>query len=279
MQEAVTPYIWYGVISMFLLGAFLFLEEEMATIVKFISMFEMPLTKSQKQHACESSVPHRSLPCCLSSFVRRAEVKAATADMGKCFFFYVIYHLLLSTVLLGVLAATVKIDHEHHGGGAVELWVESVGMFHQNRCVSQLGAGRRLHIATPTCCMLTGGVCSCFVTACVIDLFHVMEGLKFFTRPAHTLTPEEQGKFRPWASPLTPSPLPIKVWAHSGMTSLPTARQIRRGRGGGRGRQAGAVLDPGGEYCPPNRSMLSRLVRVCAGNTRGGRVLQRQLQL
>jgi hypothetical protein len=29
--------------------------------------------------------------------------------MGKCYLFYVIYHLALSTVLLGVLASTVKV--------------------------------------------------------------------------------------------------------------------------------------------------------------------------
>jgi hypothetical protein len=139
MQDAVTPYVWYGLITPVLLGLFLFLEEEMAPVIKFISKYELPLTKSHKQ----------------SSF------------LGKCYFFYLIYHLLLSTVLLGVLAATVKVA-EDMPGGAQKLYVESIGMFHQNRC---------------------------FLTACVIDMMHVMEGLSFFTRSGHTLTLEEEEKF------------------------------------------------------------------------------------
>eukprot|EP01050_Picozoa_sp_SAG11_P001516 SAG11_NODE_66_length_18786_cov_13.533255_3_plen_649_part_00 len=139
MQDATGPFVWYGIISLIFVGLFLFLEEEMAPIVKFISKYEMPLTKSHKQ----------------SSF------------LGKCYFFYLIYHLVLSTALLGVLALTVKIDDDFNGG-ALKLYVESIGMFHQNRC---------------------------FLTACVIDMFHVFEGLAFVARPAHTLTMEEEAKF------------------------------------------------------------------------------------
>ena len=36
----------------------------------------------------------------------------------------------------------------------------------------------------------------CFLTACVIDMAHVMEGLSFFTRPAHTLTKDEEEKIQ-----------------------------------------------------------------------------------
>ena len=139
MIEGVTPYVWYGLFVPLFLGFFLFLEEEMAPIVKFISKYELPLTKSHKQ----------------ASF------------LGKCYFFYVIYHLLLSTALLGLLAATVKVASDMQGG-PVKLYVESIGMFHQNRC---------------------------FLTACIIDMAHVLEGTSFFTRPGHTLTKEEESKF------------------------------------------------------------------------------------
>merc|ERR1712072_220946 len=52
--------------------------------------------------------------------------------------------------------------------GRLQLYIESVGVFHQHRL---------------------------YLTACVIDFLHVLEGLKFFTRKAHTLTPEEEAQF------------------------------------------------------------------------------------
>ena len=52
--------------------------------------------------------------------------------------------------------------------GRYQLYVESVGAFHQNRL---------------------------YLTACVIDFLHVLEGLSFFSRKAHTLDDEELSKF------------------------------------------------------------------------------------
>eukprot|EP01052_Picozoa_sp_SAG31_P003206 SAG31_NODE_122_length_23797_cov_39.343812_3_plen_653_part_00 len=139
MRDAITPYVWYGLLTPIALGLFLFMEEEMAPIIKFISKYELPLTKSLKQ----------------SSF------------MGKAYFFYVIYHLFLSTAAFALLCATVQVAAEV-AGGSMKLYVESIGMFHQNRC---------------------------FLTACIIDMAHVLEGTAFFTRPGHTLTKEEEEKF------------------------------------------------------------------------------------
>ena len=85
------------------------LEEEMAPIVKYIAKFESPLTKSIKQ----------------SSY------------LGKCYWFYVIYHMLLSTTVLGWLASNVKVDEDFFLGstkqGTVKLYVEAIGAFHQHR--------------------------------------------------------------------------------------------------------------------------------------------------
>jgi hypothetical protein len=52
--------------------------------------------------------------------------------LGKCYGFYVIYHLLLSTTLLGWLAMNVTVDKSLPGGRR-KLYVESIGMFHQVR--------------------------------------------------------------------------------------------------------------------------------------------------
>jgi hypothetical protein len=122
----------------------LILEEEMAPIVKFISKFETPLTKSIKQ----------------------------SIYLGKCYWFYVIYHMVLSTTVLGWLADNVSVDpnmHINEKQGAVKLYVEAVGAFHQHRV---------------------------FLTVGVIDMLHVLEGLSYFTRTGHSLTEEEEGKFK-----------------------------------------------------------------------------------
>lgn len=159
MKDAVGPYVWYGIFGIFTVILFLGLEEEMSPIVKYICKFEYPLTKSLKQ----------------SSY------------LGKIYWFYMIYHVALSTVLLGVLAMWVEVrnipvveggcietdetpdeDGTKCRSGRYQLYVESVGMFHQNRL---------------------------YLTACVIDMLHVLEGLSFFSRKAHTLDDEELSRF------------------------------------------------------------------------------------
>ena len=159
MKDAVGPVVWYGLFGLFFVILFLGLEEEMSPIVKYICKFEYPYTKSLKQ----------------SSY------------LGKIYWFYMIYHVALSTVLLGVLALWCEVRNipvveggcEETGGetdpdgakcrnGRYQLYVESVGAFHQNRL---------------------------YLTACVIDFLHVLEGLSWFTRKAHTLDDVELSKF------------------------------------------------------------------------------------
>eukprot|EP01044_Picomonas_judraskeda_P002577 COSAG03_NODE_188_length_10927_cov_5.525028_9_plen_785_part_00 len=159
MRNAVGPFVWYGLFGLFFVIMFLGLEEEMSPIVKFICKFEYPYTKSLKQ----------------SSY------------LGKIYWFYMIYHVALSTVLLGVLAiwcevrnipvveggcletgGEVDAEGQKCRSGRYQLYVESVGAFHQNRL---------------------------YLTACVIDFLHVLEGLSYFNRKAHTLDDEELSKF------------------------------------------------------------------------------------
>lgn len=159
MSDAVTPYVFYGVFGLFFVILFLGLEEEMSPIVKFICKFESPYTKSMKQ----------------SSY------------LAKMFWFYIIFHVALSTVLLGVLAIWCDVRNipvtplgceETNGepdadgaqcrSGRLQLYVESVGVFHQHRL---------------------------FLTVCVVDFIHVLEGLSFFTRKAHTLDDKELAAF------------------------------------------------------------------------------------
>ena len=143
-MDSVGKFIWYGVFGMFFVIAFLVLEEEMAPIVKFIAKYEAPLTKSMKQ----------------------------SAYLGKCYWFYVIYHMLLSTTVLGWLASNVKVDEDFFLGstkqGTVKLYVEAIGAFHQHRV---------------------------FLTVGIIDMIHVLEGVKFFPRSTHQLKDEEQDQF------------------------------------------------------------------------------------
>eukprot|EP01043_Picozoa_sp_COSAG02_P003783 COSAG02_NODE_95_length_37416_cov_60.512742_14_plen_831_part_00 len=159
MRNAVGPVVWYGVFGLFFVILFLGLEEEMSPIVKYICKFEYPYTKSLKQ----------------SSY------------LGKIYWFYMIYHVALSTVLLGVLALWCDIrnipvvdggceetlgetdaDGAKCRNGRYQLYVESVGAFHQNRL---------------------------YLTACVIDFLQTLGGLSYFSRKAHTLDDEELSKF------------------------------------------------------------------------------------
>ena len=140
---AVGHYVWYGIFALTFVILFLVLEEEMAPIVKYIAKFESPLTKSIKQ----------------SSY------------LGKCYWFYVIYHMVLSTTVLGWLANNVEVDPKMHINsrqGAIKLYVEAIGAFHQHRV---------------------------FLTVGVIDMIHMLEGLKYFTRAGHTLTVVEEDEF------------------------------------------------------------------------------------
>lgn len=144
-RDAVGFGVWYGVFALGFVIVFLVLEEEMAPIVKFISKYECPLTKSIKQ----------------SSY------------LGKCYWFYFIYHVLLSTAILGFLALNVTTDDDDNCGRivcntALKVYTEAIGAFHQHRV---------------------------FLTVGVIDMIHVTEGLAFFTRAGKTLTAEEEAKF------------------------------------------------------------------------------------
>jgi hypothetical protein len=146
--DFVGPYVWYGGGAVCAV-IFLALEEEMSPIVKFLCKFDSPLTKSHKQ----------------SSYLH------------KIFWFYVIYHVLLTTFLFGRLVlwlevadvAVVGVEGVEKRSGRLQLYVETVGAFHQNRL---------------------------FLTSCVIDMLHVMEGVGFFTRKARQLTAEEEGSFQ-----------------------------------------------------------------------------------
>lgn len=142
LQDSMGYFLWVFCALVFVL-LFLILEEEMAPIVKFIAKYESPLTKSMKQ----------------------------SAYMGKCYWFYVIYHMVLSTTILGWLAGNVKVDADFFidtQQGMNKLYVESIGAFHQHRV---------------------------FLTVGIIDMIHVMEGASFFPRTTHTLTAKEEAKF------------------------------------------------------------------------------------
>ena len=146
--DAVGPYLWYGFGGVCAV-IFLALEEEMSPLVKFLVKFESPLTKSHKQ----------------------------SVYLHNIFFFYVIYHVLLTTVLFGRLVLWLEVaDIPVEGvegittrSGRLQLYVETVGAFHQNRL---------------------------FLTSCVIDMLHVMEGASFFTRKANALTAEQESTFQ-----------------------------------------------------------------------------------
>ena len=161
MRDSVGGFVWYGVFGLFFAVVFLGLEEEMSPIVKFICKFETPFTKSHKQ----------------SSY------------LAKMFWFYMIYHVALSTVLLGILALWCEVKNvpvveggclgvERAGPGSLDpakcrsgrlqLYVESVGVFHQHRL---------------------------YLTSCVIDFLQCLNGLSFFTRKAHTLEDSELAEF------------------------------------------------------------------------------------
>jgi hypothetical protein len=124
-KEATGLFVWYGILALFFIISFLVLEEEMAPIIKFVSKFDSPKTKSIKQ----------------------------SVYLGKCYWFYVIYHWLLSTTVLGWLANNVQVDPAMHKNdaseGAIKLYIEAVGAFHQHRV---------------------------FLTVGVIDMLHAMEG-------------------------------------------------------------------------------------------------------
>jgi hypothetical protein len=135
VQDAVTVYIFYPVICVALFVGILGMEEEMAPITKYFSKYERPSTKSKKQ----------------SSY------------MAKTYFFYVIYHLIITTVALGVLSFFfVDCDNKPM------LFVETIGAFHMNRA---------------------------FLTCAIIDPFHTFEGVKFFRRQARQLTVEERAAY------------------------------------------------------------------------------------
>ena len=115
----------------------------MAPIVKYISKYDSPKTKSIKQ----------------------------SGYLGKCYWFYVIYHMLLSTTVLAFLAFNVDIDPDEvvdQRHGAIKLYVEAIGAFHQHRV---------------------------FLTVGVIDMIHAIEGVGYFTRKVHTLSGEEEAAF------------------------------------------------------------------------------------
>ncbi len=146
--DAVGPVLWYGFGGVCAV-LFLALEEEMSPMVKYLCKFDSPLTKSHKQ----------------------------SGYLHKIFFFYVIYHVLLTTLLFGKLVLWLEVaDIEVEGvegmtnrSGHLQLYVETVGAFHQNRL---------------------------FLTSCVIDMLHAMEGFGYFTRKAKPLTAEEEGTFQ-----------------------------------------------------------------------------------
>ena len=159
MVDALSPFVFYGIFGLFFVILFLGLEEEMSPIVKFICKFESPYTKSLKQ----------------SSY------------LAKMYWFYIIFHVALSTVLLGVLAMWCDVRNIPviEGGcvgtggetdadglkcrsGRLQLYVESVGVFHQHRL---------------------------FLTVCVVDFIHLLEGMSYFTRKAHTLDDRELAQF------------------------------------------------------------------------------------
>ena len=133
VKDTLTWPVYYCFIALGLFVSILGLEEEMAPIIKFFSKFERPVTKSKKQ----------------SSY------------LAKAYIFYVLFHLLLSTVGFAMLVQYVSTPDWKR------LYILCVGTFHMNRCL---------------------------LTCFVVDPFHMMEGAKFFRRPNHVLTAEEQMK-------------------------------------------------------------------------------------
>jgi hypothetical protein len=172
--------------------------------IKFISKYESPFTKSIKQASylgkcywfCESLQPATlSLP---RSLLRSLVIDLTLAGHHAV---DVIYHMLLSTTVLGWLAGSVVVDPAlqvranstrllvcvcavdppgvnvlrsplyavHAQGGATKLYVEAIGAFHQHRV---------------------------FLTCGVIDMLHMFEGLGKFTRRTHLLTEEEAAVFK-----------------------------------------------------------------------------------
>lgn len=70
VRDSVTPFIFYPVICLAMFVGILGMEENMSPITKYFSKFERPSTKSKKQ----------------SSY------------MAKTYFFYLIYHVIMTTV-------------------------------------------------------------------------------------------------------------------------------------------------------------------------------------
>jgi hypothetical protein len=131
IKDMMTWPVYYGFLALGLFISILGLEEHMAPIIKFFSKFERPVTKSKKQ----------------SSY------------RAKAYWFYVLFHLALSTLGFYVLVQYVSTPDWQR------LYILCVGTFHINRVL---------------------------LTCAVVDPFHMLEGVKYFRRSNHVLTAEEQ---------------------------------------------------------------------------------------
>ena len=133
IKDAMSWPIYYGILALGLFVSILGLEEHMAPIIKFFSKFERPVTKSKKQ----------------SSY------------LAKAYWFYVLFHLVLSTIGFYVLVQYVSTPDWQ------KLYLLCVGTFHVNRVL---------------------------LTCAVVDPFHMLEGVKYFRRPNIELGAAEQLK-------------------------------------------------------------------------------------
>ena len=115
------PFLFYGVCTTFIGVTFLWLEEMIPPMVKYFTKFEAFNTKSKKQ----------------------------AAYMRKCYGHYLIYHLLMSTIFLGLLSFLVATKHRSR------FLLECIGAFHCNRMM---------------------------LTVAIVDAAHWLEGVKYFRR-------------------------------------------------------------------------------------------------
>ena len=148
VKDVIGRFLFYGVCSTLIALAFLLLEEQIPPVVKRFTKFECYISKSKKQ----------------------------AAYLSKCYGHYLVYHLIMSTFFLGLMAVLVEAKYR------VRLYLECVGCFHCNRMM---------------------------LTVAIVDAFHWFEGVKFFRRVWKPSSPSSQA-----SSPaLTPIGSPMMMSA------------------------------------------------------------------
>eukprot|EP01047_Picozoa_sp_COSAG01_P022542 COSAG01_NODE_1341_length_10644_cov_6.517728_7_plen_603_part_00 len=132
VKSTISVYIFYIFGGLGALCGLLAFEEFMAEIVSHFSAGERPVTQSRKQESY----------------------------MTKAYWFYIIYHLVLSTVAFYFITATWLLTDI-----PLKMTVDMWGLFHMNRAL---------------------------LTCAVVDPFHMLEGIGKFRRASQVITEEER---------------------------------------------------------------------------------------